>query len=61
MEYEKIYFTGETKSGCFIQGAMVEVSKDATMIEIVRAIRDAGYSRFMLQSMNRLVDVPQNI
>ena len=61
MKYEKIYFYGETESGCCIQGAMVEVREDATMLEIVKAIKNAGYVRFMLQSMNRFANVPQNI
>ena len=58
MKYEKIYFYGETESGCCIQGAMVEVREDAGMSEIVRVIREAGYVRFMLPSMRRFVKIP---
>ena len=58
---EKIYFNGELKCGAFVYGAMVEVSEDYTMTEIVKAIDEAGYKTFMLEGMRRLARVPENI
>lgn len=58
MKYEKIYFYGETELGAYVQGAMALVREDAGMSEIVRAIREAGYVRFMLPSMRCFVKIP---
>lgn len=59
---KKIYFIGETeKYGEYVQGACVTVSDDYTMTELVRAIKNAGYSTFMVDGMRRLAKVPEKI
>lgn len=62
MKETRVYFNGETKeNGAYIQNAMVVVSEEYTMTELVKAIKEAGYRTFMLQNMNRLARVPENI
>ena len=53
----KVYFDGETEMGCYIQNAMVVLPEDYTMNQLVTAIKNAGYTRFMLPTMKRLVEV----
>lgn len=57
----KVYFDGETKHGAYVKDACVEVSEDYTMVEIVRAIKDAGYKTFMFGEMRSLARVPEGI
>ena len=58
---KELYFDGELSLTCggsaYVQGAKVIVPEDATMNQIVTAIRDAGYSSFMLPTMRRLVRI----
>ena len=58
---KELYFDGELSLTCggsaYIQGAKVIVPDDATMNQIVTAIRKAGYISFMLPTMNRLVRI----
>ena len=54
----KVYFNGETEMGCYIQNTMVVLPEDYTMNQLVTAIKNAGYTRFMLPTMKRLVDLP---
>lgn len=57
---KKVYFDGETEIyGCYVQGACVTVSDDYTMIELVKAIKNAGYKAFMIDGMRRLAKVPE--
>ena len=53
----KVYFDGETEMGCYIKNAMVVLPEDYTMNQLVTAIKNAGYTRFMLSTMKRLVEV----
>lgn len=53
----KIYFDGERESGAYIRNAMVVLPEDYTMTQFVRAIKEAGYTRFMLPTMKRLVSI----
>lgn len=58
----KVYFYGETdKDGTYVQGASVTVSDDYTMLELVKAIKAAGYATFMIAEMRGLAKVPENI
>lgn len=43
--------------GCCIQNAMVVVSEDYTMNQMVKAIKEAGYKAFMLNTMKRFVTI----
>lgn len=56
---EELYFNGEISlssgGASYIQGAKVFVPKDASMNQIVTAIKDLGYISFMLPTMNKLV------
>lgn len=53
----RIYFDGQLKSGAYIQNAMITVSEDAGMNEIVTAIRELGYESFKLETMKKLVKI----
>lgn len=57
----KIYFDGETIYGAYLQGACVTVSDDYTMVELVRAIKNAGYVTFMTDEMRILAKIPEGI
>ena len=54
---KKVYFDGITEMGCVIKNAMVVVSEDYTMNQMVKAIKDNGYKMFKLDSMKRFVEV----
>ena len=53
----EVFFNGVLNCGAFIYGASVIVPEDYTMLEIVNAIKEAGYKEFMLPSMRRLARV----
>lgn len=53
----KIYFDGQTEMGCYIRNAMVVLPEDYTMNQLIKAIKEAGYTKFMLPTMKRLVEV----
>ena len=55
----EVFFNGVLNCGAFIYGASVIVPEDPTMLEIVKAIKAAGYKAFMLPGMRRLADVPE--
>lgn len=55
----EVFFNGVLNCGAFIYGASVIVPEDYTMLEIVKAIKAAGYKAFMLPGMRRLADVPE--
>ena len=50
-KYTKVYFTGILNCGACIYGAEVEVREGYGMSELVRAIKEAGYKMFKLDSM----------
>lgn len=50
-EMTRVYFDGITEMGCSIKNAMVTVSDDWTMNEIVEAIKDQRYIFFKLPTM----------
>lgn len=58
---KKLRFDGELSLSCggaaYIKGAEVFVPEEATMNQIVTAIRGAGYISFMLPTMRRLVKI----
>lgn len=54
---KKVYFTGITEMGCCIKNACVIVNEDYTMNQLVLAMKNAGYTMFMLQSMKRFVKI----
>ena len=54
----EVFFNGVLNCGAFIYGASVIVPEDYTRLEIVKAIKDAGYKEFMLPGMRRLAEVP---
>ena len=56
-EMKKVYFDGITEMGCVIKNAMVVVSEDYTMNQMVKAIKENGYKMFKLDSMKRFVEV----
>lgn len=60
---KKMYFNGTTKEGSHIINATITVSNEATMTEIVKAIKAKGYVNFLLAESNMKVyaDVPENI
>ena len=53
----RIYFDGVTEMGCVIKNAMVVLPEDYTMNQMVKAIKEAGYKMFMLNTMKRFVEV----
>lgn len=54
----KIYFDGITSAyGCFIQNACVTLPEDYTMNQLVSAIKNRGYQKFKLRSMNAFAEV----
>ena len=53
----EVYFNGELECGAFIQNAMVVVNEDYTMLQLVMAIKEAGYKSFMTRTMRRLVKI----
>ena len=53
----EVVFNGVLNCGAFIYGASVIVPEDYTMLEIVKAIKEAGYKEFMLPSMRCLASV----
>lgn len=57
MKTIEVYFNGVLECGAFIYGAKVTVPEDYTMIELVTAIKNAGYKRFMTNTMKRLANV----
>lgn len=54
---KKVYFMGITNMGCCIMNACVTVSNDYTMTELVRAIKNADYKAFKLNTMSRFCGV----
>lgn len=52
-----VYFNGQLECGAYIQNAMVVVPEDYTMNQLVTAIKNAGYVRFMTNSMRTLVEI----
>lgn len=54
---KKVYFNGVLKCGAYVQDACVIVSCDCTMNELVKAIKEAGYTQFMTGGMSRLAEV----
>ena len=57
MKQVTVYFNGELECGAFIQNAMVIVNEDYTMLQLVTAIKEAGYKTFMTGTMKRLAKV----
>ena len=55
----EVVFNGVLNCGAFIYGASVIVPEDYTRIEIVKAIKAAGYKALILPGMRRLADVPE--
>jgi hypothetical protein len=53
----KVYFDGELECGAYIKNAMVIVNEDYTMLQLVTAIKEAGYKTFMTDTMRRLAKV----
>nr|DAL50896.1 MAG TPA_asm: hypothetical protein [Caudoviricetes sp.] len=53
----KVYFNGLTEYGSCIYDAVVFVPEDYTMNQLVSAIKEEGYSAFMLPSMRRFVKI----
>jgi hypothetical protein len=57
MKEVRIYFDGQRESGAYIQGAMVVLQEDYTMNQLVKAIKEAGYISFALETMRTLVRI----
>ena len=53
----KVYFNSLTEYGSCIYDAVVFVPEDYTMNQLVSAIKEEGYSAFMLPSMRRFVKI----
>ena len=53
----KVYFNGVLEYGAYIQGADVEVPENYTMFQLVMAIKEAGYKRFMTETMRTMANV----
>lgn len=53
----KVYFNGVLNCGAFIYGAEVTVPENYTMLQLVTAIKNAGYKSFMTDTMKRLANV----
>lgn len=58
MKFVKVRFAGQLLSGAYIPSTFVELKEDYTMLQLVVAIRDAGFASFMLlDTMKKLVDI----
>lgn len=57
MKKVKVYFDGERESGAYVQCASVILNEDWTMLQLVNAIKEAGYISFCLDTMKRLVRI----
>ena len=55
----EVFFNGVLNCGAVIYGASVIVPEDYTMLEIVKAIKAAGYKAFIMPGMRRPADVPE--
>ena len=53
----KVYFDGVLECGAYIQGADVVVPENYGMGQLVRAIKQAGYKAFKLDTMRVLVKI----
>ena len=53
----KVYFNGVLECGAYIQGADVEVPENYTMLQLVTAIKEAGYKRFKTETMRTMANV----
>lgn len=53
----KVYFDGVLECGSYIMGADVEVPENYGMGQLVRAIKQAGYNAFKLDTMRVLVKI----
>ena len=53
----KVYFNGVLECGAYFQGADVEVPENYTMLQLVTAIKEAGYKRFMTETMRTMANV----
>lgn len=53
----KVYFDGVLESGAYIMGANVEIPENYGMGQLVRAIKQAGYKAFKLDTMRVLVNI----
>ena len=53
----KVYFNGVLECGAYIMGAEVEVPENYGMGQLVRAIKEAGYKKFMTETMRTMANV----
>lgn len=53
----KVYFDGVLECGAYIMGANVVVPENYGMGQLVRAIKQAGYKAFKLDTMRVLVNI----
>ena len=53
----RVYFDGERESGAYVQNDFVTVGEDYTMLQLVTAIKNAGYVSFATETMKRLAKV----
>ena len=53
----KVYFDGVLECGAYIMGADVVVPENYGMAQLVRAIKQAGYKAFKLDTMRVLVKI----
>ena len=54
---KRVYFDGVTESGAYVQSASVLVNEDYTMLQLVTAIKAAGYVKFMTKTMRKFANV----
>lgn len=53
----RVYFDGQRESGAYVQCDFVTVKENYTMLQLVTAIKNAGYVSFATDTMKRLARI----